>query len=227
MLLGLRPLQFLGRMSYSWYLWHWPMLVIAPMILGHALGWPERLAVVVLSLAAAFVTFKLIENPARSLRLPNLQWFAGGLALSGTAVLAAVLVVGDLPPLVGTGANATVVHASTATPTVSSEMKAAIIAGLTTGRRPGTSLPQPAHAHDDLPSSSYDGCHADLLAVTQGPCVFGDPTGKYTVVLFGDSHMQQWQPAFIRGRHLRPLARRQPGPRGRARLRNSAYSTPS
>ena len=195
-LLGVRPLQFAGRMSYSWYLWHWPMLVIAPMILGHALGWPERLTVVVLSLAAAIITFKLIENPARSLRLPNLQWFAGGLALSGMAVVAAVLVLGNLPSLVGTGADATLVHASAATPTVTAEMKAAVIAGLNTMRAPRNLTPQPAQAHGDVPSSSYDGCHASLLAVTQGPCVFGDRRGKYTVVLFGDSHMQQWQPAF-------------------------------
>src|SRR5215471_427882 len=195
-LLGLRPLQFGGRMSYSWYLWHWPMLVIAPMILGHALGWPERLTVVVLSLVAAIVTFKLIENPARSLRLPNLQWFAGGVALSGAAVVAAVLVLGNLPPLVGTGADATVVHASTATPAVISEMEAAITAGLNTMDAPRNLTPEPAQAHGDVPSSSYDGCHASLFAVTQGPCVFGDRRGKYTVVLFGDSHMQQWQPAF-------------------------------
>jgi peptidoglycan/LPS O-acetylase OafA/YrhL len=195
-LLGVRPMQFLGRMSYSWYLWHWPMLVIAPMILGHPLGWSERLTVVLLSLAAAYITFKLIENPARSLRLPNLQWFAGGLALSGSAVLAAVLVVGNLPPLVGTGARASVIHASTATPTVRREMRAAIIAGLATREAPSNLTPQPADAHGDLPSSSFDGCHADLLAVTQGPCVFGDPAGKHTVVLFGDSHMQQWQPGF-------------------------------
>ena len=195
-LLGLRPLQFGGRMSYSWYLWHWPMLVIAPMILGHALGWPERLTVVVLSLAAAIVTFKLIENPARSLRLPNLQWFAGGLALSGSAVVVAVLVLGNPPPLVGTGADATVVHASTATPTVTREMRAAIAAGLNTMDAPRNLSPQPAKAHGDVPSSSYDGCHASIFVITQGPCVFGDPSGKYTVVLFGDSHMQQWQPAF-------------------------------
>lgn len=195
-LLGVRPLQFAGRMSYSWYLWHWPMLVIAPMILGHALGWSERLTVVAASLAAAVITFKLIENPARSLRLPNLQWFAGGLVLSGSAVVAAVLVLGNLPSLVGTGADATVVHASAATPTVTAEMKAAVTAGLNTMAAPRNLTPEPTRAHDDVPSSSYDGCHASIFAVTQGPCVFGDPTGKYTVVLFGDSHMQQWQPTF-------------------------------
>ena len=197
-LLGVRPLQFAGRMSYSWYLWHWPMLIIAPMVLGHALGWPERLAVVVLSLAAAFVTFKLIEHPARSLRLPNVKWFIAGLALSGSAVLAAVVVLGNQPPLVGTGADATVVHASVATPTVTAEMKAAILAGLKTVNAPGNLTPEPTRAHGDLPISSSDGCHASLFAVTQGPCVFGDRGGKYTVALIGDSHMQQWQPAFDR-----------------------------
>jgi peptidoglycan/LPS O-acetylase OafA/YrhL len=197
-LLGLRPLQFGGRVSYSWYLWHWPMLVIAPMILGHALSWPQRLAVVALSLAAAFVTFKVIENPARSLKLPNPQWFAGGLVLSGTAVLAAVVVIANPPPLVGTGRAATVVHASIATPAVTREMKAAIIAGLGTVDAPRNLTPEPAQAHGDVPISSYDGCHADILVVTQGSCVFGDRKGKHTVVLFGDSHMQQWQPAFIR-----------------------------
>ena len=197
-LLGLQPLQFGGRVSYSWYLWHWPMLVIAPMILGHALGWSLRLAVVVLSLAAAVITFKLIENPARSLRLPNPQWFAGGLALSGSAVLAAVVVMANPPPLVGTGRDATVIHASIATPAVTAEMKAAIIAGLNTMDAPRNLTPAPAQAHGDVPISSYDGCHADILVVIQGPCVFGDKKGKNTVVLFGDSHMQQWQPAFDR-----------------------------
>src|ERR1700728_2962125 len=105
------------------------MLVIAPMILGHALGWSQRAAVVAASLAAAFVTFKLIENPARSLRLPNPRWFAGGLALSGSALLAAVVVIATPPPLAGTGRDATVVHASTATPAVSREMRATIVAG--------------------------------------------------------------------------------------------------
>jgi len=152
----------------------------------------------VLSLAAAFVTFKLIENPARSLRLPNPQWFAGGLVLSGSAVLAAVVVIANLPPLVGTGRDATVVRASVATPAVTREMKAAIIAGLSTNDAPRNLTPEPAQAHGDVPISSFDGCHADLMVITQGPCAYGDKKSKDTVVLFGDSHMQQWQPAFIR-----------------------------
>jgi peptidoglycan/LPS O-acetylase OafA/YrhL len=196
-LLGLPPMQFLGRTSYSWYLWHWPMLVIAPMVLGHGLLWWQRGVVVMLSLAVAVISFKLIENPARSLRLPNFQWFAGGFALSGLAVLAAAVVSANPPQLVGTGRDATVVHASIATPAVTAEMRAAIVAGLNTMDAPRNLTPPIAKSHGDVPISSYDGCHADILVVAQGPCVFGDKTGKYTVVLFGDSHMQQWQPGFI------------------------------
>ena len=197
-LLGLRPLQFGGRMSYSWYLWHWPMLVIAPMVLHHALTWPQRLVVVVLSLAAAVITFRLIENPARSLKMPNLQWFASGAALSGSAVAAAVLVIALVPPLAGSGRNARILQVSTAASrSVALQMEAAVNAGLKTTAAPANLTPEPAKAHGDLPPSSFDGCHADYPVIKQGPCVFGDPQGKYTVVLFGDSHMQQWQPAFV------------------------------
>ena len=41
-----------------------------------------------------------------------------------------------------------------------------------------------------------DGCNPDLAGTTLPSCVFGDPKGSKTMVLYGDSHAQMWLPGF-------------------------------
>ncbi|SDI92392.1 Peptidoglycan/LPS O-acetylase OafA/YrhL, contains acyltransferase and SGNH-hydrolase domains [Frankineae bacterium MT45] len=189
-------MQCFGKVSYSWYLWHWPMLMLAPAVLGHNLTAEQRLIVVLASLAMAVASFFLIENPARLLPLSNARWFVSGLAISATIALCGGIVLNFLPQLTGTGAAVTIVQADSASPQVTAQMKAAVVAGLATTNAPSNLTPQPAQAAADTPPSSRNGCHADFLVVTQGACVFGDPAGTHVAVLFGDSHMEQWLPAF-------------------------------
>jgi peptidoglycan/LPS O-acetylase OafA/YrhL len=66
-LLKVRPLQWLGRISYSLYLWHWPLLLtalwaIAPVI-GYAL--PLGIGAIGLSVVLAALTLRFVENPLR------------------------------------------------------------------------------------------------------------------------------------------------------------------
>ena len=67
-LLRLAPFRKVGQWSYSWYLWHWPFLVIAAeaahtTVLRSSI--PKNLIVVLLALVASAVSYRLIENPIR------------------------------------------------------------------------------------------------------------------------------------------------------------------
>lgn len=81
--LAWRPLQMIGKVSYSWYLWHWPIL-----LLGHALTGSDapmyRAGAVVVSLLLAALSYAYVESPVRSqsrwLAHPRIAIF-GALAL--------------------------------------------------------------------------------------------------------------------------------------------------
>ena len=63
-LLALSPMQFVGRLSYSWYLWHWPILLFAVAVFGElALG--SRVLAMVVALVLALLSHVLLERPVR------------------------------------------------------------------------------------------------------------------------------------------------------------------
>jgi peptidoglycan/LPS O-acetylase OafA/YrhL len=57
-------MQEVGRLSYSWYLWHWPFLVIGQIHFDTTAP-ALRIALVLASLVVAALTHHLIENPVR------------------------------------------------------------------------------------------------------------------------------------------------------------------
>lgn len=62
------PLQKIGRLSYAWYLWHWPVLLLGHALTGsHSPGY--RVIWVALSLLLAFISYVAIEAPLRSSRI--------------------------------------------------------------------------------------------------------------------------------------------------------------
>lgn len=62
--LSVRPLTGLGRLSYTWYLWHWPALVLTEAAAGPLELW-QRLLVAAGALVVSEVTHRLVENPVR------------------------------------------------------------------------------------------------------------------------------------------------------------------
>jgi len=64
--LSVRPMQWLGARSYSLYLWHWPILMIAAQYAGHDLSLWQNSGLLLAAIVASAVTFRLVENPVRN-----------------------------------------------------------------------------------------------------------------------------------------------------------------
>ncbi|HVT38411.1 MAG TPA: acyltransferase family protein [Gemmatimonadaceae bacterium] len=76
-ILTARPFQYIGRLSYSWYLWHWPVLVLGAVMVP-SLGLAGRAALALAALGIAAVSYSMIEAPIR---------FSGYLAVRPLATL--------------------------------------------------------------------------------------------------------------------------------------------
>jgi len=208
------PMRAIGRLSYSWYLWHWPFLVLAASALGPLSLW-FKVALALLSLMLAGVTFRFIENPVRlnpRLVADNPRSLQLGGALSIGAAIAGLLLVflpgggalasGNTAP---TGADeqvgrpsapaASQAPSSAPTPNGSTPPQGSTASQVITWPS-GPITPDPQNARGDLPITYSDGCHL-AHGETQSPtCDFGDVGSKTRIVLIGDSHAAQWFPAL-------------------------------
>lgn len=88
-ILSWRPMVWIGDISYSLYLWHWPIITFYRLQTGVELDGIETVALVAASIAAAALTRVILEEPARKrlAALPRLPVVVGG-----TAALLAIAV---------------------------------------------------------------------------------------------------------------------------------------
>jgi peptidoglycan/LPS O-acetylase OafA/YrhL len=108
--LSWQPIVFIGLISYSLYLWHWPLYVFARGILFRDLTLLETCGLIVLSFALATFSLHFIERPfrRRDNRVARPILFGGALAtMVVTATCAGIVVKTDglpqrLPPDVRT-----------------------------------------------------------------------------------------------------------------------------
>lgn len=167
--LSSRGMVAIGRLSYSWYLWHWPLLSLAR---THDLG--ERYlardgAIALISLGLAWLTYHYIEHPIRTQQYRGFRGTRTTL-LSGAGMSAAVLCCA-----LGLGLVAQYFYAHP------------------TDRQQKLT----ADAVHDLPPATA-AClakqHSKFAALAHDRRCFTQPSQSVELVLWGDSHANHWFP---------------------------------
>ena len=197
-LLSLPPFRYVGRISYSWYLWHWPALIFAAALWG-TLSPLAGVAAIAASWLPTAVTHGLVEEPfRRSKRLVAFPRRALVLGAGCTAIaLGAALLLVDLQPTLETAPQSEVTGAL------------ALKAGAAPQERADAVRPNPLEAWADRGESFADGCLVGIAGTNSNRCLYGDPHGDRTLILFGDSHAMQYFPPLqevAKRNHLRLLA---------------------
>jgi peptidoglycan/LPS O-acetylase OafA/YrhL len=184
--LGAPPLVFVGQISYSLYLWHWPVLVFWRFKADHLLDWRDGLAMLVVSLLAAYFSWRYIERPFR--KAPGSAVAKGGarFGVSRRAIFAGAWVASAcfLAVSVATIKTNGFEQRFPAWTYVKAEME------LDRSMRASIAMtdcndPQLERAGVD------DGIH------THGDCtIVGETAARPVIVVWGDSHANAWLPAF-------------------------------
>jgi peptidoglycan/LPS O-acetylase OafA/YrhL len=214
LLLGRPVAQSVGRSSYAWYLWHWPILVLAAESLGHALSTLQTWVLIALSAALAFATTAYVERPIRMAR--ELSWrpsrsFALAAGLTGFALVTVSVTAQAMPELRGHGIAAVLRpqlpasspprhgEASTAVDRVDAALTsidAKLRTALGVRAMPANIQPPLANAAADKATPFLDGCDDTYTDAVVHECAYADTQSPTTIVLFGDSHATQYFPAF-------------------------------
>lgn len=184
-------LVWLGGISYSLYLWHWPILVLAAYV-PHGGSIEARLLCIVAAIVFSWLSKHLVEDPLR--RWPALKNRAPRSLATGAGM--AVLSVGIASTLVVASSTA-----SQAAPAGAEPQGAAIIAQLGAhpellDEQPTWIAPAPLDATKDVPQLYADECQQKAGASAVLACSYGATNSDVEVAIVGDSKANQWLPAF-------------------------------
>jgi peptidoglycan/LPS O-acetylase OafA/YrhL len=232
-LLAIRPLAYVGDRSYTFYLWHYPTLIISWQAAGHVLPVADNLALLAGAFLLSAVTYRLYENPLRFAR-----WLRGWRTVAlvpvsiGTSVAAimvpALTVEATLTAEAQAAANITIpaLRPAPGQPDPTSLLGASpipAVASAATAARgdaplPKLLVPDGATLAQENTDISYDiphGCQPSFgTGDTSRICKLGDPSSSRVVAIIGDSHGGMWVPGLLpaaRAQHFAVVVLDKPG----------------
>jgi hypothetical protein len=182
-----KPLQYLGMISYSLYLWHWPVIIFSKEIWPDFSGVYTVLTLFAISILLADITYRCIEGPFR--------YSSSQLYLPAKSALVASITASVLIAIVAIGYNFQVKSLPLYSDQTAAEYKPDVTPEFTS-YVPKNLTPNLWNVSKSLPVIYSNGCHDHKRSQAAQGCKYGDINSKKTYVLFGDSHAAQWFPAL-------------------------------
>ncbi|WP_110641542.1 acyltransferase family protein [Salinicola sp. CPA57] len=181
-LLNNRLFVWFGDISFSFYLWHWPLLSFYRYVTGEFdVGFVAGASILIAAGLLAFLTTWGAESPIRRSTLLSRRRIH---AYAACAILMAL-------PAGSLFAWYQDYQAR------SSEARGELEAFMNAPSAARDEIyPATLIASLDLPESSRDGCHQNQFGTEILECEYGDPKADRTVVLAGGSHAQHWLAAL-------------------------------
>lgn len=175
------PIQWIGDVSYSLYLWHWPLVVLYPLIQGHPIGIKGGVALLTIMIALAWLSKRYIEDPFRHGDVWKRTGRSFGFAATGMAAIAAVSIASV------TVIDAKIAAADTEKPPYASVQDLRAEVEETLASRAWQIPDQLGGRESQAEEWVVDNCIDVDSDAAREQCVYGDTNSALTIVLIGDS----------------------------------------
>jgi peptidoglycan/LPS O-acetylase OafA/YrhL len=205
-LLGKQPLRWIGDLSYGFYLWHWPFLVLASAYAGRELGLAVNMLLCCGALMTAWASYHLIENPLRRARsfsrrrqMALLLWPAaiGCMLAVNIGSHAYIRYEQQVVATAAAKVDLSALPTSERVPRAGNRVHDAVAEAVD---RAALDAPQAPLEDLTLLAEDWvkldDRCVASETETTADICPMGDLAGDKTLVVLGDSHAMMWLPAL-------------------------------
>jgi hypothetical protein len=214
-----KPAQFFGNISYSLYLWHWPLIVLAPYLVGSSLnGRILKIIIFFASILLAWLSYRFVETPFRGVGKKSGSFYKRVVSVwvAGVICMTAVLVP----------AHTMETHAVSVTKNIvqeaferSMDPKDIGFGARATQHRGENGVLENPYGQTDKNWAQFAQAHfsgtidspewkefrsstshaSDISDYSE----FGDLNSDKTILVLGDSYSAQWYPALdIAGRNL-------------------------
>jgi peptidoglycan/LPS O-acetylase OafA/YrhL len=222
-ILSTAPLRYVGDRSYAFYLWHWPVLVLAADRVGHPLSAGTNLLLLAGAFGLSVFTYRVYERPIRfaqwARRPPALLPLVGSavaVVVVSTVLVASItnredaqllkseaftpsalsFAVAPVAAREASGSHVAASNASTAISELLPAVGAEVSAEARRRRMPAVLVPAVSdllNDHVNLPTQ----CTAHDTQTAHSICRMGVASSARTMVIMGDSHAEMWMPAVL------------------------------